>query len=87
MKKSSVVIVITIMIVAVIGILYINNSYNLHKSINDGSSKVENVNKDQESNEESDEITFGEHIYTISGYDIITARYLKSGGIVRIYSL
>lgn len=85
MKKSSIAVAVTVLIITILGVLYINNSYNLKKMSSGGSSKVDSNDKDQGS--EPNDTVFGEYNHLISENDNITVKYLKSGGSTKIYAL
>lgn len=85
MKKSSIAIAITVLIITILGALYINNSYNLKKISSSGESKIEDLNKADDS--KTEDTVFGEYKHSISGDDTIVVSYLRSGDTNKIYAL
>jgi len=87
MKKSSVTIIITIVVVIILGALYISNSLYNNKNHSGSSSRAESSQNEDASKMVSQELSSGEHKYTLPDGEVITANYLKSGGDMKIYSL
>ena len=87
MKKPTIAIVITLFIIMLVGILYINKSYNLKKNLNNQNNKAQVTENDGISSSQADDIIFGEYKYFFSDSDTISAKYMKSGQNIKIYSL
>lgn len=89
MKKTSVVVMVTILIVTLSGLIYIGNSINnknnsVKKAKVDGTAQGDTGSISQTS---SSDITFGEYSCSISKNENLNAKYIKSGQTIRIYSL
>lgn len=89
MKKTYVAVMVTILIVTLSGLIYIGNSINnknnsMKKAEEKGAPQGDTGNISQVA---SSDITFGEYSCSISKNDNLTAKYIKSGQTIRIYSL
>lgn len=93
MKRTSIAIVITVLIVSLSGIIYLtkmagNEDNKKNNTGQDSSNTPEVVQSDNnDAKEQSGSIAFDEYIYKISDNDVITARYMEYGQSVRICSL
>lgn len=88
MKKPNIAIVVTVLMVSLSGIIFMSKTMNNKKDEIQNADKSESgVQTDSKPLEQSDDITFNEYTFKISEDEIITAKYLKSGQTIRIYSL
>ncbi|KPU46033.1 hypothetical protein OXPF_05140 [Oxobacter pfennigii] len=87
MKKSSIAIAVTMVLIAIIGMVYVSNLYNPSK-LNDNGEELSEIGEDGESAvNNSQDTRFGEYNLTLPGDDNITVEYLKTGDIVKIYAI
>lgn len=88
MKKSSVIIAVSVLIVLLIGLLYLDISYNSKKKAQSGSSNLlDSELSETSAGKGNNSITYGEYKYVLSGSITINARYMKINGGVKIFSV
>lgn len=88
MKRSSIAVIIAVLMVALAGVIYIGRLSTENSTVDSNQSKpVSQDVSQQETAVNAEGISFGEIVYKISSSETITAKCMKSDGIERIYSL